>query len=97
MKAVLIAYNVALHEEVLEILERLEIEGFTRWERVVGRGRSAGPHLGTHIWPAYNSALLVAADDAKADALFAEIKTFRRRMAREGVKAFVLPVLAATE
>ncbi len=92
MKVIFIAYNVAIDEEVMEMLEQNGIESYTKWEKVLGKGAASGPHLGTHIWPASNSALFVATDDQKANKLLASVKKLRAKMRKEGIKAFVLPL-----
>ncbi len=88
MKMVLITYNVVLHDELMELLARLGLESYTRWSGVTGVGRLSGPHLDSHVWPAKNSALAVAADDAKAARLLEEIRRMREVAGREGLKAF---------
>jgi len=92
VKLVIICYNVAIHEEALEILKEVGIQSYTRFEEVQGVGKLSGPHLGTHIWPAINSVLMVALEEDKKDKLIEKIKELRKQLGREGVKAFVLPV-----
>jgi len=92
MKLVLIAYNEALDEEVEEILGQNAVEGFTKWTKAYGKGRSSGPHLGTHVWPKVNNVLAVVTEDKKAEKLLNGVRELRTRLSREGVKAFVLNV-----
>jgi len=92
VKLVIICYNVAIHEEVLEVLEGLEIKSYTRFKEAQGVGRLSGPHLGTHIWPAINSVLIVALEEDKKDKLIEKIRDLRKQLGKEGVKAFVLPL-----
>jgi len=92
VKLVIICYNVAIHEEVLEVLEKLEIKSYTRFKEAQGVGKLSGPHLGTHIWPAINSVLIVALEGDKKDKLIEQIKELRKKLGKEGVKAFVLPL-----
>ena len=92
MKFVIISYNIAIHQEVMEILENIGIESFTRFEKVQGVGKNSGPHLGDHIWPAVNSAIFVVIDNEKKNKLIEAIKNLRETLKQEGVKAFVLPV-----
>jgi nitrogen regulatory protein PII len=67
MKAVFIVYNQALTERVDEMLNRLNVRGFTQWKDVMGRGSETGePHMGTHTWPAMNSAAMCMVDDTMA-------------------------------
>jgi hypothetical protein len=92
MKLVLVAYNEAIDEAVHEILSAHELEGFTKWTRVYGKGRSSGPHLGTHIWPKANNVLAVVTEDEQADNLMTAVRDLRARLSSEGIKAFMLNV-----
>ena len=70
MNALFIAYNEALHEEVIEQLKLTMLKGYTAWHSITGAGsRSGDPHLGSHAWPTMNSAILVFAEDDKAKEL----------------------------
>lgn len=91
MKLVLIAYNEALDEEMLEILNAAGADGWTKWTKIYGKGRSSGPHLGTHVWPKANNVLAVATDEGTAVKLIEGVKLLRKRLSKEGVKAFVVP------
>jgi len=92
MKMIFIMYNIAINDEVMQILKDVGIEGYTRWERATGRGKTSGPHLGNHIWPVVNSVLAVAAEDNKKARLIERIKELRKKLGKEGIKAFVLPL-----
>jgi nitrogen regulatory protein PII len=96
MKMVFITYNVAIHDEVMEMLQRHGVETYTRWEHVTGVGKSSGPHLDTHVWPARNSAIATATTDEKAGALLEAVREMRQSMSGEGIKAFLIPVEEAT-
>ena len=92
MKMIFIVYNIAINEEVMEIIKKAGIENYTRWERVTGVGKISGLHMGTHVWPAVNSVLAVAVEDDKKDKLIEQIKEARKKLGKEGIKAFVLPL-----
>ena len=92
VKMVFVMYNIAINDEVMEILKDVEIEDYTRWERTTGRGKASVPHLGTNVWPAVNSVLAVVVEDDKKGRLIEEIKKIRKKIGKEGIKAFVLPV-----
>ncbi len=96
MKLIVICYNIAIGEEVMEVLKELEIKSYTRFERAQGAGTLAGPHLGTNVWPAVNSVMMIALEDEKKNKLIEKIKELRKRLGKEGVKAFVLPVEEVT-
>ncbi|MEX1211318.1 MAG: PG0541 family transporter-associated protein [Balneolaceae bacterium] len=90
MKSVLITCNMILSDEVLELLDHLDLRGYTRWDDVKGRGSNKGePHLGSHIWPALNSAFMVILPEEKVDPLFDGIKTIEEGGSQQGIRAFV--------
>jgi len=97
VKLVFIAFNVALHDDLMQAMKELGLEGYTRWKEVSGVGRQSGPHMGDHIWPTKNSALVVAADDEKAGRLLDAVRDMRLTMGKQGIKAFLLNVEDATE
>ena len=92
MKLIIICYNVAIHQEVMEVLKEIGVKSYTRFERAQGVGDLAGPHLGTNVWPAVNSVMIIALENEKKDKLIEKIKELRKNLGKEGVKAFVLPV-----
>lgn len=93
MKAVFISFYQAFYDEVIEVLDRLEIRGFTFWQEVQGRGSETGePHYGTHAWPTLNSAMLIFMPSKKVPALLAEIDKLDKSAEQQGIHAFVMPV-----
>ena len=96
MKVVIICYNVAIGQEVMEALKKTGVKNYTRFERAQGVGDLAGPHLGTNVWPAVNSVMIIALEDEKKDKLIEKIKELRKKLGKEGVKAFVLPLEEVT-
>ncbi|MCD6385808.1 hypothetical protein J7M23_08525 [Candidatus Sumerlaeota bacterium] len=98
MKAIFLVHNVGISDELEELLKKVGIENFTRWERVQGVGQSSGPHLGTHIWPSINSALFVVADDEKAKVLLEGVRQLRTDplFSKEGIKAFCWDITEIT-
>src|SRR4030042_1063770 len=91
-KMVMIIYNEAIDEEVMESLESCCIEYFTKWQRVLGRGKQSEPHLDTSVWPGANSVCMTVVDDEKTAAITSKVKELRKNLGKEGIKAFVLPV-----
>jgi hypothetical protein len=64
MKAVFISYNQAYHAELLDIINKSGVRGYTFWEETKGKGSRGGePHLGDHAWPTLNASLLAFTDD----------------------------------
>ncbi len=90
MKAVFIVYNQALTERVDKLLNETGARGFTQWQDVMGRGSDKGePHMGTHTWPALNSAVLSVVDDDKAEALLAGVDKINQAAEAQGIRAFL--------
>ncbi len=96
MKLLLVAYNEALDDEVMKTLEGANVESYTKWTKVVGKGEESGPHLGTHIWPKHNNVLAICVESDVAEALMEGIQQLRDEFRHEGVKAFIIPVEDAT-
>jgi nitrogen regulatory protein PII len=89
MKAVFIVYNQALTERVEEMLNRLNVRGFTQWKDVMGRGSEKGePHMGTHTWPAMNSAILSIVDEVHAQKLMDGVRKLNEKAEMQGIRAF---------
>ena len=89
MKLIIICYNVAIHQEVMEVLKGAGVKNYTRFERAQGVGDLAGPHLGTNVWPAVNPVMIVALEDKKKDKFIEQIKELRKKLGKEGIKHLV--------
>lgn len=91
MKAVFMSFYQAFYDEVMEILDKQEIRGFTFWNEVQGRGNEDGePHYGTHAWPTLNSAMLMFIPDEKVQPLIQAIHELDLTAEQQGIRAFVL-------
>lgn len=83
------ACNQSMYDSVLDIMNEMEIRGFTGWEELTGRGSESGePHLGSHAWPAMNSALLTVLEDRKAAEFMARLKQLDEENEQQGLRAF---------
>ena len=63
MKLTYVIFNEVYTPRVMEILKELNIDYFTRWEQVKGKGHGTEAHLGTRSFPNMNSVLMIAFDD----------------------------------
>ncbi|MEF9985687.1 MAG: hypothetical protein RSC28_00620 [Bacteroidales bacterium] len=89
MKAVFISYNQAFHDEILDLMNKSGINGFTNWELVTGRGSRGGePHLGDHAWPTLNSSVLSVVDDATSVNFMNRLKNLDENNPLMGLRAF---------
>ena len=86
----MIVFNQANTERVEYMLDMLEINGFTFFEEVQGRGTNGGePRRGTHAWPEMNSCVMTIIPDEKVAPLLEAIKKLDKRNEEVGVRAFV--------
>jgi len=92
MKMIFLSYSAGIEEEIMEALRGLGIEYYTKWQDVLGTGKTSGPHLGTHVWPKVNSSLAVAVEEDKVNDLLDKVRDLKSAFGKEGVKAFVLPL-----
>jgi hypothetical protein len=89
MKAVFISYNQALNERVMEVLDRHNARGFTRWELTLGRGSVDGePHYATHAWPAMNSSIMTIVPAEKAGVIIEALRRVDESAPQHGLRAF---------
>lgn len=93
MKMVIIAYNEALDQEVMEALQACcGLVEFTKWTKVMGQGQQSEPHLLSHVWPKGNNVLMTCAKDEPAHRIMQRVRELRRTLGKQGIKAFLLPV-----
>jgi nitrogen regulatory protein PII len=96
MKMVMIVYNEALDEEVMQTLGHCGLENYTKLAGVFGRGTTSGTHLGNDIWPGRNNVLYVACRQDEAKNMLSCVEELRQKLGREGIKAFILPLEEVT-
>lgn len=95
MKAVFMACNQSMYDEVINIMDEMGVRGFTGWEELIGRGTNDGePHLGNHAWPAMNSALISVMEDDKAEKFLARLKQLDEENHQQGLRAFAWDLTA---
>ncbi len=92
MKMVMVVFNEGVEAEVMEALSKCHVESYTKIPRIFGVGKQSEPHMGTHVWPASNSLLMIACEDDRKNDILEEVRKLRADFQKEGVKAFVLPV-----
>ncbi len=60
MKIVFTVCNDVYAPRLMDLLEKLEIDYYTRWDQVTGKGHGTEPHLGTRSFPGHNAVLMIA-------------------------------------
>ncbi len=96
MKSILITYDQAHHEAIIEALEKSGCRGFTSFGTVQGRGSVRGePHYGSHAWPSLASALITIVEDDRVDPILTRLRALDEAKPRLGLRAFVWTVEAS--
>jgi hypothetical protein len=92
MKLVMICYNEAIDDSIVEILEQSNIQGYTKWTKVLGKGQTSEPHLLSHTWPKANNVLFTVSPEKNTEELFSRIRKLKTEIGKEGLKAFMWTV-----
>jgi len=93
MDMVMIVYNQAIDEEVAELLKKVGIEQYTKWQRVLGKGEDSNPRLDTTVWPGANMVLgLVIKEKRRLQRLIKGLKKLDAEVGDKGFFAFRWPV-----
>lgn len=85
----LICYNEAIDDEVIEVLNRAGANGYTKWTKVLGKGTTSGPHLYSHIWPKANNVIATVLPEEMTTTIFTDIRKMKTELGKEGIKAFM--------
>lgn len=89
-KAVFIAYNQALTERVIYLLDQLQIRGYSQWPLINGVGSVDGePRMGNHTWPEMNSATLTIVNEEMVPLILKYVKKLDEVNKENGIRAFV--------
>ena len=92
MKMVMIAYNEAIDAEVTEVLTNCGLKNYTKLTGVFGSGAASGIHEGNDIWPGRNNLLYIVCEERPAQQMLICVEKLRKKLGKEGIKAFILPV-----
>lgn len=95
MKIVFVVHNDIFVPRVMELLDKVGIDYYTRWEQVKGKGHDTDPHFGTRSFPGTNAVLMIAfEDESKLEKLIVEIKEANEGITRpdDRIRLFQLPL-----
>lgn len=94
MKSILITFDQAHYDRIIDMLEHSNCRGFTAWEQVTGRGSVDGePHYGSHAWPSLASAIITVVPDERVATVLAKLRAFNDERPKLGLRAFVWDVI----
>ena len=90
MKSILITFDQAYYNRIIDVLDKNNCRGFSYFEQVQGRGSKTGnPHYGSHAWPSMCSAIITVVDDSKVDTLLDRLRQMDEATPQLGLRAFV--------
>lgn len=95
MKMAFVVCNEVYTARVMEILEKIGIDYYTRWEQVKGKGHGTEAHLGTRSFPGVNTMLMIAFTDQPAlETLIDSINETNRGIGRpdDRIRLFQVPL-----
>ena len=95
MKIAFIICNEVYSHRVMELLDKLGIDYYTRWEQVKGKGHGTDAHLGTRSFPGMNAVIMIAfEDESKLEKLIPEIVEANTEITRpdDRIRLFQLPL-----
>ncbi len=84
-------YDVAYDEDVMEVVEEAGVSGFSKWDRVLGKGARSDPRMDTAVWPGFNCALMVVADEREGERFLKALRELKKRLDGRGLEIFRLP------
>ena len=90
MKAILITYNQAYYDDVVAVLNRNGVKGYTEWDEIKGHGSDMGePHLGSHAWPTLNNTIISIVEDDRVEGVLSDLHERDLKAPELGLRAFV--------
>ncbi|MDE7376328.1 MAG: hypothetical protein K2N16_05725 [Muribaculaceae bacterium] len=96
MKAILVTFDQAHYNKVIDALQRSNCRGFTAWEHVLGQGSVSGePHFGSHAWPSMASAIISIVEDHRVDEVLGKLRAIDLDRPKLGLRAFVWAIESA--
>jgi len=90
MKLFLVVYDVTFDDDVMETLEQCCVTGFTKWDRVLGKGPHSSPKMDNAIWPGFNCVVAVAVADENCDQVREALRGVSARLDGAGIKIYEL-------
>lgn len=92
MKMYMIIYDVDHDEDVMETLSQCCIMGYTKWIRVLGKGRRSDPKLDDAVWPGFNCVVMTGVEEGMEKTVFDALKSLHEGMEGRALKVFSWPV-----
>jgi hypothetical protein len=95
MKLTFLVYHDILDDRVSKALDELNIDYYTRWEDVKGKGHKTDAHLGNRPYPGYNYVRMIAfVDEIVLSNLIEKIADLNKLVERDDdkIRLFQVPL-----
>jgi hypothetical protein len=95
MKLTFLVYHDILDDRVSKALDELNIDYYTRWEDVKGKGHQTDAHLGNRPFPGYNFVRMIAfVDEVVLSTLIEKITDLNKVAERDDdkIRLFQVPL-----
>ena len=92
MKLYLLIYDVDFDEEIMETLAKCCVTGFTKWDRVLGKGARSEPKMDDAVWPGFNCAVAIAMEEENEPTFKEALRETCSRLGEAGIKIYELPI-----
>jgi hypothetical protein len=95
MKLTFLVYHDILDDRVSKALDELNIDYYTRWEDVKGKGHQTDAHLGNRPFPGYNFVRMIAfVDEVVLSTLIEKITDLNKVVERDDdkIRLFQVPL-----
>jgi hypothetical protein len=95
MKLTFLVYHDILDDRVSKALDELNIDYYTRWEDVKGKGHKTDAHLGNRPFPGYNFVRMIAfVDETILSQLIDKIGILNKLVERDDdkIRLFQVPL-----
>lgn len=90
MKSILITFDQAYYQRIIDMLDKNNCRGFSYFQQVQGRGSKTGePHYGSHAWPSMCSAIITVVEDHRVKPLLNTLREMDDATPQLGLRAFV--------
>ncbi len=95
MKLTFLIYHDILDDRVTGVLKELEIDFYTQWEDVKGKGHKTDAHLGNRPFPGYNFVRMIAfTEEELIEKLISKINELNTIVERDDdkIRLFLVPL-----
>ena len=95
MKIAVMIYHDVFDDRIVELLDELKIDSYTKWEGVTGKFEGSEPLLGTRSFPGYECVrLLPFRDEEKLNGLITRLEEFNKNAHKSAdqIRLYSLPM-----